>query len=924
MVKGIDRLIICNPYQAPTKYYKFDPEHDRYHMTDGRRPSGYQSMSESGTYGEHVEIDSVNKIRKLVDVWRDKGYPGTTKTTRTLLNHWKYRDENRLFFCQLEAIETIIYAAGHQNIIDSIIKDDDGPFIRHCTKMATGTGKTIVMAMLIVWQVLNTGSEYTKNILVVTPNLTVKDRLAELQPGNPDNIYDKFDLVPPFMKDMLGGSNIVITNFHQLKPKHENKRSVAKLGTQGARSFAASIIGKDASRILVINDEGHHAWRPSLYKNADRYDSETAGVWMSGLDIMHKACTIMRCHDFSATPFVPTGKSSTDDTLFSWIISDFSLSDAIESGLVKTPRTPASGDRFHHLYQKKEVRGPLGRSGIVKLPPLVVEAYRLLGGGWENTYQRWRATHTTPPVMITVCNSTKHAKIMVGEFKTNRIGLNENLTKTESMLHIDSDVIKAVESDTGKKEIRDRVSTVGKVGQLGEKICNIISVNMLTEGWDARTVTHIMGLRAFKSQLLCEQVVGRGLRRTSYDINDYGLFGQEYVDILGVPFGGILSETGSGPGPTNGVEPQEIFPDKPQHIVSWPIVKDIQDVVEYHTDMNLDRITPPEFGKTPTPSVDLGPVIDGRPAAHDKTLEMECRKQTMIYTILGEVMEEYRGKNRLDLAEYSPYNDRPYQTTIDVLDIIKRYVKKFVDTARLDEQGRIVLLSKYQNYIARHISKNLVKCNPASGSVAEIKGTGSTNMPRKFTTKKRTQKTKKTHLNIMTADSDLEMDICKYLEADARVLSWAKSDMAGFSIPYTHPDGTDRIYKPDFIAHLNTGVQLIIEGKGKEDAVDKAKKVDLQKWTNVVNLNGRYGIWDAVTIYGDRDVNTSLDDAIRLTSECKHNHTCERCGLATDILAESVRLFGLVQARGILKIRTICNRCQDSIKSNNSSQDSPR
>ena len=914
MVKGIDRLIICNPYEMPAKHYKFDSKHDRYRMIYGRRPSGYQSMRESGTYGEHVKIDSINKIRRHVDAWRDKGYPGTTRITRTLLNHWKYRDENRLFFCQIEAIETIIYATEHQNVIDGIIKGDGGPFGRYCTKMATGTGKTVVMAMLIVWQVLNTGSEYTKNILVVTPNLTVKDRLAELQPGNTDNIYNKFDLVPPAMKGMLSSANITITNFHQLKPKQEGKRSVAKLGTQGAKSFAASIVGKNVSRLLVINDEGHHAWRPSLYRNANKRDIETAGVWMTGLDKMHQACTILRCHDFSATPFVPTGKSSTDDTLFSWIISDFSLSDAIESGLVKTPRTPRTGDRFYHLYQNKEVRVPLGRQGATRLPPLVMEAYRLLGGEWKKTYQRWLATHKTPPVMITVCNSTKHAKIVVDEFKANSIGLNENLTKAESLLHIDSDAIKSIENDAGKKKIRDTVSTVGKAGQRGERICNIISVNMLTEGWDAKTVTHIMGLRAFKSQLLCEQVVGRGLRRTSYDINDEDLFNQEYVDILGVPFGGILSETDDGVGPKIETESQEIFPDKPQHLVSWPVVADIRDVLEYHTDMNWDRITPPEFGRTPSPSVELGPVVDGRPTPHGKTLGLEQRKQTMIYTILGEVMKKYRETDGSALAEYSPYNNRPQQTTIDVLHIIKQYVKKFVDGVRLDERGRTALLSRHQNDIAGHISENLIKHSPVSESVAEISGMGSTDIPHKFTTKKRTWKPKKTHLNIMTADSALEIDISKSLDADKRVLSWAKSDMAGFSIPYTHPDGTDRVYKPDFIAHLDTGIQLIIEGKGKEGMVDKAKKAAAQKWTHAVNRDGRYGIWDAVTIYNDRDVKTSLDDAIRLTSEYKHRHTCEKCGIVTSMLAESVRLFGLGQARGILQICTLCNRCQNTIK----------
>ena len=857
-------------------------------------------------YGIHRTIDSVNSIRPHVDKWRESNYSGSNEITRKLLNYWRYRDEKWLFFCQIEAIETIIYASENPRKVDRFIKGDGGVFKRYCTKMATGTGKTIVMGMLIAYHVLNTGGNHPKDILVVTPNLTVRDRLQVLLPGNPDNVYQEFDLVPTALQSRLGGARITITNFHQLKPKTSKASSVAKLGTQSPRSFATSILGRNVSDIIVINDEGHHAWRPSEYRNADSKEAENAGLWMSGLDLIHNACTILRCHDFSATPFVPTGKSSTDETLFRWIISDFSLWDAIESGLVKTPRTPSQGDKFYHLYQQEGISAAL-KKGLV--PRLVKEAYQLLGSDWQETSKEW-SRRSTPPVMITVCNSTKHAKTIVNQFRSNKYLLNTNLVKPGSLLHIDSGAIQAITTDEGKKAIRDKVFTVGKPGHLGERVCNIVSVDMLTEGWDARTVTHIMGLRAFKSQLLCEQVVGRGLRRTSYDLNENGLYEPEPVSILGVPFAGIPTESGPGTG-TDPSPPVEIYPDKPKHIIAWPVVLDIRDTITVNMSIDWSTVTPPQFDHTPPPPyVVVGPLVDGWVAAEpSETILAHTRQQTIIYGILQDVMGNLRRLDKLSWGEYSPYNENPQQSTINILGIVKRYVAKYIKT-RLDEEGLITMLAAYRDAIARDIFSHLAKSDPESIPKAAIEGTASTNIPRRFTTKKRKFKPKKTHLNIMTADSELEITIGKELDKDRRVISWAKSDMAGFTVPYVHPDNTERSYRPDFIVHLDTGVMLVLEGKGKEDDVDKAKKDALRRWIDAINHEEQYGIWDSATIYGEQDVRTSLDDIIRYTENRKYAHHCQICGIKTKTLVDSVRQFRLKRIHGLLKISTYCKKCK--------------
>lgn len=912
MVKGIDKLIICNPYEKPTRYYKYDSELDVYHKMTGRRPSGYQSMNENGVYGIHREIHTVNKIRKLVDEWRDAGYPDTTKTTQQLLNHWKNKKEMRLFFCQMEAIETIIYAMEHRDKVNKIIQGDDGPFSRYCTKMATGTGKTIIMGLLIAWQVLNSGPGYTKNILVVTPNLTVKDRLQVLQPGNSKNIYDEFDMMPPGIKrEMLGSARITITNFQQFKPKEGNKNSVVKLGRQGAKSFAASIVGRQTKNILVINDEGHHAWRPSFYANADKKEGKEAGMWTNGLDTIHGVCKITQCCDFSATPFVPTGKSATEDTLFGWIISDFSLSDAIESGLVKTPKTPKTGDSFYRLYDE-DVAKALGSTKMDRLPDKVERAYSLLGKGWEKINKLWRENRRpTPPVMITVCNNTRHAKRIADNLERNTVGLNTDLVKSESLLHIDSTTI---EDDA---TMRDKVSTVGKNGESGDKICNIVSVDMLTEGWDARTVTHIMGLRAFKSQLLCEQVIGRGLRRTSYDVNEDGYFETEHVDILGVPFAGILSEEAEQPGGGTTVIPVDIYPDKPEHIIAWPIITEIRDTITYKTEIDWEKITPLDFDKTIPSSVSLGPLIDGWVSKDSVTFELKNRKQTVMYGILQSIMSNYRQLEKEQIiAEYSPYANNPQGLAISILYNIKEYVKKFIDVQFPDRVEQV--LFDHRDDVARHIYKNLVTAEPLTEPKIEVDGTDNTDIPRRATTNQRRFAPKKTHLNLITAARDFEIRIGKMLDRDQHVRSWIKSDMVRFSIQYEHPDGTRRNYLPDFIAHLNTGVQLVIEGKGKEDDIDIAKKKALRRWVDAVNQDGKYGVWDSTTLYSDKDLQASLIYAIQASSDRQYTVVCERCGLTTKTLAESVDIFGVENNRGILKVSTLCVNCQKVIKNTSS------
>ena len=309
----------------------------------------------------------------------------------------------------------------------------------------------------------------------------------------------------------------------------------------------------NARNLLVINDEAHHAWRTpaaSRVRGVSRAEREQATKWIGGLDRLARTPGILNCYDFSATPFAPTGGRSSDGSLFDWIVSDFGLNDAIEAGLVKTPRVVVHDDalpdtrtfksRLYHIYNDREVKADLSRRATAEepLPDLVLNGYFLLGFDWQETAQAWaKAGAETPPVMITVANRTETAARVKHAFDAKRVEIDE-LCNPERTLHIDSKVLERAEASEFSGEsfvdrdgltmaktkpqqaelLRQQVDSVGQVGKPGAQIQNVISVGMLSEGWDAKTVTHIMGLRAFTSQLLCEQVVGRGLRRTSYEV----------------------------------------------------------------------------------------------------------------------------------------------------------------------------------------------------------------------------------------------------------------------------------------------------------------------------------------------------------------------------------------------------------------------
>ena len=521
--------------------------------------------------------------------------------------------------------------------------------------MATGSGKTVVMAMLIAWHTLNKranpqDARFSDTFLIVTPGITIRDRLRVLLPNDPENYYRQRDLVPAQYQDQLGHAKIVITNYHAFQLRE--KIAAGKI----TKSILADSVAEQPSpftetpgqmvrrvcrelgtkkNIVVLNDEAHHCYRrkpdgeDEALTGDDRVEAknrdEEARIWISGIEAVRAKIGVKAIYDLSATPFFLRGSGYPEGTLFPWVVSDFSLIDAIEAGIVKVPRVPVADDSMtgeqptyrdlwlrirDHLPKKGRKADEV--SGEPKLPVELQGALHSLYSNYEKYYRLWhRNTEDqffrgiTPPVFIVVCNNTNVSKLVfdfiagwerkIGEetivqagqlpifrnddgngawlHRPNTILVDSQQLESGESMSDDFKKIAAREIDEFKTDYRVRfpgrdaenltdedllrevMNTVGKAGKLGEHVKCVVSVSMLTEGWDANTVTHVLGVRAFGTQLLCEQVVGRGLRRQSYAANERGHFDPEYAEVYGVPFSfipcsGATADPKPGPMPT--------------------------------------------------------------------------------------------------------------------------------------------------------------------------------------------------------------------------------------------------------------------------------------------------------------------------------------------------------------------------------------
>ena len=915
-------LIINSPYSAPSNRWKFVEEGAPLELIAGRREAGYVVADPKARphqdRGIFVSLPLVNQIRQRVDVWREAGYPGVTGITKTLLEHWK-DDEQRefpLFFCQIEAIETLIWMietpeaekAGIQ------IEGDGGDFHRLCSKLATGTGKTVVMAMLIAWQAINRATyprdgRFSRDIFIVAPNLTVRERLSVLVPSEDKaSYYDEFGIVPVSLLDKLSQAKVRIRNWHVLNWESEEKigkkKSVDKRGAKSDEAYVRDVLGDMASarNIVVINDEAHHAWRvpsESKIKGVKKEEIEEATKWVGGLDRIHQARGVLNCFDFSATPFAPSGKQASEEALFNWIVSDFGLNDAIESGLVKTPRIVVRDDavpnattyksRLYHIFSDSTVREDFNRNAKSHepLPDLVINAYALLGSDWEKTKEIWeKAQASTPPVMITVANRTETAARIKYAFDNHDIVVRP-LCESGGILHIDSKVLKEAEKkeleetgteeevNNGKKKttkkgqaemLRAKVNTVGQEGKSGARIQNVISVGMLSEGWDARTVTHIMGLRAFTSQLLCEQVIGRGLRRASYEINkETGRFDPEYVNVFGVPFSFMpheeSDETPAPPAPKMTIQPVE---KKKNYAVSWPDVIRIEKIYQPELSVDWQKVAPLTIDTSETPQiVSMAPTVNNQPdVSRIKDIDLEeltksMRRQTMIFrtahTVWTEMKPNWKASEGMLIAELIRLAEQYLDS-----DCIR------ITPAIFDQEPKrknlVIMLNMTK--VIRHFWQAIEFCNTEKTAIVldnnhPIRSTADM---RPWRTGKPCAPAEKSHINHCVYDSTWESSESFELDRNEAVEAWVKNDHLGFEVLYFY-NGVVRKYRPDFLIRMRSGGILVLEVKGQQTNEDDTKHRYMREWIEAVNEDGGFGKWSFMVSKKPSDVKDILAKA---------------------------------------------------------------
>ena len=919
-------LIINRPWERPEQHW-VEGRGGKLEIKPERRPASYEVFDARNNTKRTEVLAMVNTIRDRVDQWRDAGYPGITIVTRKLLEHWHDEDarQHPFYFCQLEAIETLIWwvegAEGYKQGIH--VPGDGGAWERLCNKMATGAGKTTVMAMIITWQVLNAltypkrNKEFSRAVFIVAPGLTVKGRLQVLLPSE-GSYYDEFNLCPSeSMRQKLNQAEVLIENWHTLMPLKEQDRSVVKKGKESDEAFTRRVLGKLAAHkdIIVINDEAHHAYRKPPELKISKKQAEEQGIdldeatrWIEGLDRIHKTRRIQRCFDLSATPFAPTGKKSTDSALFDWIISDFGLNDAIEAGLVKTPRVVIRDDalpdattlqsKLYHIYRDPSVSEDLNRSKAEPheaLPKLVQDAYTLLGADWRETVNDWKkAGHHSPPVMLTVCNRTETAARIEHYFNQGDAHWPE-LQAPNKTLRVDSKVLEKAEvgeAATSNKEydqrlndiieasdipetrkrqlvalkkeelLREIIDNVGKRGQAGQDLQNVISVAMLSEGWDAKNVTHIMGLRAFTSQLLCEQVVGRGLRRVSYDRDEDGLFLPEYVNVFGVPLS--ISETGEGGDPPPPPKPTtqiEVLLERSHLELKWPNVLRIETVVRSELAMDWGKVEPLVLDPVSTPiSAELAPALGGA-TDMGKVTEIDLEKlpegfrlQRLVFRAarkaFAELSHGFTGTNEYLASQLV----RIVETflTSDLLEIPSLF--------HSDPLRRRILIALNIDLVVRHVLNNVTEQNTERLTPVydEENPIGATGHMRTWYTTKPCFPTTRSHISHMVGDSSWEGHAANILEKRDDIVSYAKNDHLGFQIYYMWA-GSRRRYVPDFLIRFTNGVTLTLEIKGTDSPQNQAKRHALNEWVQAINVAGGFGQWTWDVAFSPDEVQDILD-----------------------------------------------------------------
>ncbi len=766
--------------------------------------------------------------------------------------------------------------------------------------MATGSGKTIVMAMIAAWSVLNRvrnrqDTRFSDAVLILCPNLTIRERLQVLLPSRPDNYYQAFEIVPGSLMEDMHRGKFMITNWHALAEDRDPKRGVVHRGPESDEAFARRVLGRDLgskSRLLVMNDEAHHAYREAPVteetqleladlnatdKKQVEEEKEAARVWVQGLDKIARARGINFCLDVSATPFYIQGSGNALGTPLPWVVSDFGLVDAIECGIVKIPRVPIDDDsgapepKYFRLWDTimaalpaGERAGPRRRAKPDAVWRHAEPAAVTLAGEWHEEYDACaQAGNAVPPVMIVVCDNTDLAKEVHETIVRSGLSFAElkNTDTRESTIRIDSKLLAAAEArDEGQTKqdaaelLREKVATVGKIGKPGEQIRCVVSVSMLTEGWDAQNVTQILGIRPFRSQLLCEQVVGRGLRRTNYD----DLTVPEYCDVYGIPFEVIPVKKSSS---RAGAQPKPSFliqalKERVQYEITFPRVEgyvfDVKERIRANIDAQPELIIDPS--KEPTSVVVVGAGVGYRVGRPDRgaSLAKEFQDRNPFYTnqrLQATVFDIARRVTDTLCAGGTPAKRAILFP--QVTDLAWQYIERRVRFRDVPEEE--VGLKLYMDTIVARLF-NAIEPDTTAGEapllprIERYRPVGSTREVM-FRSVRNLRETVKSHVSHVVLDSSWESSVAYRFEYLAFVTSYVRNDHLDFTIPYEF-QGISHDFIPDYIVHIvradATPLSVVVETKGRETEQDRAKASALDRWVRAVNHHGGFGTWASV------------------------------------------------------------------------------
>ena len=959
--------IINNPYLPTQWHWELDSNVKAVDPAmPGRRPSqnippvvgegvttAKQKAMANRIGGDWPHLELVNAVRAAAERWAENGYPGATETTRNLLRHWETtaqeQPEYALYYAQRDALLAHIYLTecppdyGERRKISILQQaaekeydNETGGAPRICHKMATGAGKTAVIAAIILYHVCNHASNpadprFGNRFLIIAPNTTVRDRLLCLKPA-PDNGNDEYrerSLLPypeTNFHQLLRQAEINIANWQSITPRNPGptyaknvndllgkdlNQETRETDLEAAKRAAGIKDETNPGKVIIINDEAHHAHNRAGNRNRE------STLWLNAISALaHAGLVRGYVTDLTATPILPSSKKNQE--LMPWIVSDCGLIEAQEAGLTKIPRAPVSRDsdtskKYRNLYETtpKQDRSRFAAGDNANCADLK-QALDLIAKDYVDSVPQWQETHHNDPgspllpALAVVMNSTNNANEMYrhlaegnadagnipGEsenafrnYRTLAEGKREWLPGPPRTILVHSEImddgkdvpkgLKTVihelaqrylaaypslnHGETDSEIIRKVMNSVGKPGEPGEHVRCIISVNMLSEGWDARNVTHLLGFRAFGSALLCEQVAGRTLRRSVMDYNpDSGRYSPEYATVIGIPFRENENDGRSRENDPNQFPILTVAtpPERNHYEIHWPNIEkleqpDAADIVRaYAADPVTKIFQVPNYRENVVPAEGI---IGNEQNITDAGANS---RQRYLYETAAIVAE--RISQELSQDDAAPNAVRKGILFSDLLNALRQHLN----------QGNVIAPAENGawptdnavNGSAEWLRENVSLTYPTQRSrtpLTPVKNEQpwlTSELAREYAVRHNPDlvyaNCGKSHANHAKCDSSWETRTAQALDANPDIVRWVRNNRLGWKIPYQHQHEA-HAYLPDFVAVANLPdgkeLHLVIEVKGRESDLDGAKKEWTENhWIPAVNADPEYGqdrIW---------------------------------------------------------------------------------